>query len=117
MYWSISARTEHSEAAAKLIDYLLNDPVATKLLGTERGIPANPAVQDAIAAQLAPQARVALEYAQSLADDLVSPPRVTPTDGSAFTGEFQTVSTEAMFAQISSDDAAERTLSLIDRMK
>jgi multiple sugar transport system substrate-binding protein len=117
MYWSISARTEHSEAAAKLIDYLLNDPDATKLLSTERGIPANPAVQDAIAAQLAPQARVALEYAQSLADDLVSPPRVTPPDGSGFTGEFSAVSTEALFGQTSSADAADRTLSIIDRMK
>ena len=45
MYWSVSARSEHPEAGAKLVDFLLTDPAATKILTTERGIPAIPAVQ------------------------------------------------------------------------
>lgn len=117
MYWSISARTEHSEEAAKLINFLLNDPAATEILGTERGIPADPAVQEVVAPQLDAQAVVALEYAQAVAPELVSPPQVTPANASGFTDEFLTVSTEAMFGQISSADAAEKTLSIIQDME
>jgi len=117
MYWSISARTEHSEAAAKLVDFLLTDPAATKILGTERGIPAIASVQDAIAPQLDPQATVALKYTQAVAPDLVAPPQVTPANASGFTPEFLNVSTEAMFDQISSTDAADKTLSIIESMK
>ena len=45
MYWSVSSRSQHADASAKLIDFLLTDPAATKVLTTERGIPAIPAVQ------------------------------------------------------------------------
>jgi multiple sugar transport system substrate-binding protein len=38
MYWSVSSRTKQPEASAKLIDFLLTDPAATKVLTTERGI-------------------------------------------------------------------------------
>lgn len=117
MYWSISARTAHNEAAAKLVDFLLTDPAATKILGTERGIPALASVQDAIAPQLDPQATVALKYAQALGPDLVSPPQVTPAKASGFTPEFLNVSTQAIFDQISSADAANKTLSIIEGMK
>lgn len=117
MYWSISARTAHSEAAAKLVDFLLNDPAATKILGTERGIPAVASVQDTIAPQLDPQATIALNYAQAVAPDLVSPPQVTPANASGFTPEFLNISTQAMFGQISSSDAAKKTVTMIEGMK
>lgn len=117
MYWSISARTSQSEAAAKLVSFLLTDPAATKVLGTERGIPAIASVQDAIAPQLDPQATVALKYNQAVTRDLVSPPQVTPAKASGFGSEFQNVSTEAMFDRTSSTDAAKKTLSIMESMK
>src|SRR5690606_7372193 len=40
MLLSVSARTEHPTEAAKLVDFLVNDPEAAKILGTNRGIPA-----------------------------------------------------------------------------
>jgi multiple sugar transport system substrate-binding protein len=45
MYWSVSSPSKNVDAGAKLIDFLLTDPAATKVLTTERGIPAIPAVQ------------------------------------------------------------------------
>ena len=38
---SISAGTEHPEAAAKLVNFLVNDEDAIKIMGLDRGIPAN----------------------------------------------------------------------------
>lgn len=86
MYWSVSARTQHQEAAAKLIDFLLTDPAAAKALTTERGIPAIPAVQEQVAPLLDPQARVALDFTRTVAPELVPPPRVTPATASGFAG-------------------------------
>lgn len=41
MFWSMSSKTKHPEAAAKLINFLENDPEVAKIFKTDRGIPAN----------------------------------------------------------------------------
>ncbi|MBR6223431.1 MAG: carbohydrate ABC transporter substrate-binding protein [Lachnospiraceae bacterium] len=41
--WAISADTVHPEEAAKLLDYLLNDPDMVKLQQTEKGVPVSSA--------------------------------------------------------------------------
>ncbi|HZA04400.1 MAG TPA: extracellular solute-binding protein [Propionibacteriaceae bacterium] len=117
MYWSVSARSEQQEAAAKLVDFLLTDPAATKVLTTERGIPAIPAVQQEIAPLLDPQAKVALEFSQAIAPELVPPPQVTPANASGFSAEYTTVSTDVLFGKTSPADGAKKVLSVIEGMK
>jgi multiple sugar transport system substrate-binding protein len=117
MYWSVSARSEQQEAAAKLVDFLLTDPAATKVLTTERGIPAIPAVQQEVAPLLNPQAKVALDFSQAIAPELVAPPQVTPTDASGFSSEFTTVGTDVLFGKTSAADGAAKALSIIEGMK
>lgn len=39
MAFAISAKSEHPEAAAALMNYMLNDPEGIEIVGTERGIP------------------------------------------------------------------------------
>lgn len=41
MYLSAGAKTEHPEEVAKFINFLINDPEAGAILGTERGVPVN----------------------------------------------------------------------------
>ena len=117
MYWSVSARSEQSEAGAKLVDFLLTDPAATKVLTTERGVPAIPAVQAEIAPLLDAQATIALEFSQSVAPELVPPPQVTPVNASGFGTEFTTTGTEVIFGRTSPADGATKVLSIIDGMK
>ena len=117
MYWSVSARSEHPEASAKLIDFLLTDPAATKILTTERGIPAIPAVQEEVAPLLDPQAKVALEFSQAVAPELVPPPQVTPANASGFGSEFTTTATDVLFGRTSAADGATKVLSIIEGMK
>jgi multiple sugar transport system substrate-binding protein len=117
MYWSISARSEHAEESAKLIDFLLTDPAATKVLTTERGIPAIPAVQQEVAPLLDPQAKIALEFSQAIAPELVAPPQVTPSNASGFGKEFTLIGTDVIFGRSSSADGAAKVLSSIQTMK
>lgn len=117
MYWSIASRTEHPEESAKLIDFLLTDPAATKVLTTERGIPAIPEVQQEIAPLLDPQAKVALDFSQAVTPELVAPPQVTPPNASGFSTEFTATATEVLFGRTSPADAATKTLDIIASMK
>lgn len=117
MYWSISARSKQTEAAAKLVDFLMTDPAATKILTTERGIPAIPAVQKDIEPLLDAQSTIALQFSQTIAPELVSPPQVTPANASGFSTEFTTIGTDQIFGRTSPADAATKTLSTIQSMK
>jgi multiple sugar transport system substrate-binding protein len=117
MYWSVSSRSKQVDASAKLIDFLLTDPAATKVLTTERGIPAIPAVQKEVAPLLDPQAKIALEFSQSIAPELVPPPQVTPPNASGFSTEFTPVATDVLFGRSSPTDGATKVLSIIQSMK
>ncbi|SDD80730.1 ABC transporter substrate-binding protein [Auraticoccus monumenti] len=117
MYWSVSARTDHPEESALLVDFLLTDPAATTVLTTERGIPAIPAVQEEIAPLLDPQATVALEFSRAVAPELVPPPQVTPSGASGFSSEFTLVGTDVLFGRASPAEGATRTLALIEASK
>ncbi len=117
MYWSLSARSKNTEAGAKLVDFLLTDPAATKILTTERGIPAIPAVQQEVAPLLDPQAKVALDFSKSIAPELVPPPQVTPANASGFSNEFTVTGSDVLFGRTSPADAAKKVLSTIQGMK
>ncbi|MBT1176646.1 ABC transporter substrate-binding protein [Bifidobacterium callimiconis] len=49
---SINANTEHKAAAAKLVNFLVNNEEAAKIMGLDRGVPANPDMAKAIESQL-----------------------------------------------------------------
>jgi multiple sugar transport system substrate-binding protein len=117
MYWSVSSGSKNAEASAKLIDFLLTDPAATKVLTTERGIPAIPEVQKEVAPLLDPQAEIALKFSQSIASELVPPPQVTPANASGFSAEFTPVATDVLFGRSSPADGATKVLSIIQSMK
>ncbi|GAB3467193.1 extracellular solute-binding protein [Kineococcus endophyticus] len=110
MYWSVSARSKQSAAAAKFIDFMLTNPEATKILTTERGIPAIPKVQEDIASVLTPQSKIALEFSQAIASEVVDPPQVTPAGASAWNTEFTTLGTEQLFGRTSPADAAQNAV-------
>ena len=117
MYWSISARGEHTEAAAKLVDFLMTDPAATKVLTTERGIPAIPAVQKTVAPLLDPQAKVALEFSRAIAPELVPHRLRSPRPTPPASPSSSPIGTDVLFGRTSSADAATKTLSIIQSMK
>ena len=65
MYWSLPARGEHSEEAAKLVSFLMTDPAAVKILQVERGVPAIPAVQSEIEPVLDATGKMSLAFART----------------------------------------------------
>ncbi len=81
MYWSAFSKTKHPDAVKKLIDYLANDVEAGKVLGTERGIPANTDVKAAIAGTLNASDKKVFAYLDKIGPELGKPAPVPPPGG------------------------------------
>src|SRR5699024_9980985 len=61
MYWSIASSTAAPEDAATLVDFLLRDPEAAKVLKIERGVTSFPELQDEIETVLDEDEMVSLD--------------------------------------------------------
>jgi multiple sugar transport system substrate-binding protein len=75
-YEAITVTSENPEAAAKFLNFFINDVDANKVLNAERGVPINTAVLDALKADAAPAQAAIYDYLARLAED--SAPFVFP---------------------------------------
>jgi multiple sugar transport system substrate-binding protein len=112
MYWVISSQSEHPAEAATLVDFLVNHEAAADILGTERGIPANPAMREHVAADLDEGGHLAVDYMESAAAGPAVV--VTPPGGSGFDPMIQRYTQEVMFGERTPQEAAE---AFIDELK
>lgn len=117
MYWSISSRTEHPEEAARFVDFLINDEDAAKILQVERGVPAIPAVQEAIRPDLGSTGAMALDFAAEMQEEVVEPPQVTPSNASEFGSELSLIGSEVLFGRQTPQQAAEATLAVLENLR
>ncbi|MBD8079401.1 ABC transporter substrate-binding protein [Cellulosimicrobium arenosum] len=106
MYYSVSKESAHPEAAAKFVNFLLNDPEAGALILADRGLPANLDVREAISGDLEPADQLSAEFLGGLQTEIVDGPPVPPT-GAAEVPEITTrLNTELIFGQMSPADVA-----------
>jgi len=91
MYLSAGAQTEHPEEVAKFINFLINDPEAGAILGTERGVPVNLTVRESISGSLEGANAKVVEFMDSIASE-VSPGGSVPLPGG---GQSETIQRRA----------------------
>lgn len=82
MYWSVSSKSEHPAEAALLVDFLVNDPEAAKIIGTERGIPANAKTLESLGEDLTAEERKAADFAEQREPHLGDAPAIVPNGAS-----------------------------------
>ncbi|MGN9763349.1 ABC transporter substrate-binding protein [Streptomyces sp. SD31] len=82
MFWAASAHSEQRQAAGKLIDFLVNDPQAGRILGSDRGLPMNSKVLEEIRSDLPAADQASLDFVDKVRDKLADPPSAYP-DGAA----------------------------------
>jgi multiple sugar transport system substrate-binding protein len=103
--FAISASSKNPETTARLINFLIAEPEGAKILGLDRGVPASPAIRDAIMADLSPPARKGVELVTAITP-LVGPLPPPPPRGA---GEIRDVliriSQEASFEGITPEQA------------
>ncbi|GLY29457.1 extracellular solute-binding protein [Kineosporia sp. NBRC 101731] len=108
MYWSISAGTQHPAEAAKFVDYLTNNTEAAKILGTDRGIPANEATLKAIRPSLDPTSELAAAYNDKVASVVADPPALTPAGASDINNLTARYMQEVLFDRQSAAEAGKK---------
>lgn len=105
MLWSASGRTGNQEAVVKFINFLANDVDAGKILGVERGVPANLDVREAVRPDLQASDAKIVEYLESIESELGDPMTVTPVGGADI--ELGRWGTEVIFERMTPQAAAE----------
>lgn len=108
MFWSASSGTEHPEEAAALIDFLVNDPEAAAILGSDRGLPINSSVLEQIRGGMAPADVASLEFIDELNEELEASPTAPPSGAGDVPDMLERYGEEVIFGRMSPDEAAEQ---------
>ncbi|MGP3935184.1 ABC transporter substrate-binding protein [Nonomuraea sp. KM88] len=104
--YSINARSEHPEEAARFVDFLVNGPDAGKIILADRGIPANSDVRQAIASVLGEEEKAQAEFIDDLTPK-AGPPLVIGPAGSTDTPKIlDRVNAEVLFDRQKPAEAA-----------
>ncbi|WP_220449023.1 ABC transporter substrate-binding protein [Nonomuraea mesophila] len=104
--YSINARSEHPEEAAKFVDFLVNSTDAGKIILADRGIPANSDVREGIASVLGEEEKAQADFIDDLTPK-AGPPLVIGPAGSTDTPKIlDRVNAEVLFDRQKPAEAA-----------
>ncbi|MFF2486386.1 ABC transporter substrate-binding protein [Microbacterium sp. NPDC058062] len=112
MLHTISANTEHPEAAATLVNFLVNSPQSGEIFGTNRGLPASETALEA--AELDPLSQQVKDYEASIADRLGDAPPVPIVGYGTLEEKFRQLGTELNFGTVTVDDAVSQFFAEMD---
>ncbi|MFI7415099.1 ABC transporter substrate-binding protein [Streptomyces sp. NPDC049627] len=107
MFLGVGAGTAHPKEAAQLVDFLINDAKAAKILGATRGIPVNESVRESIEPQLKDFDKTISAYQASLEGSLKDPPQAPPSGDNALQATFQRDYDQVSYERMSPREAAE----------
>lgn len=107
MFMGVAANSGHPKEAVQLIDFMLNDAEAAKILGATRGIPVNETLRDAIAPELKDFDKTVYDFQASFDGKLKAPPQAPPSGDSALQTTFQRDYDQVSYERMSPREAAE----------
>ena len=108
LIWSIGNTTDNGEAAARFINFFVNDIEAGKILSVERGVPLSLPVREAILPTLNETEKKTVAYVDFLADKVVDYPPPAPIGANEFDRNvMRMVADQIAFERISIDEGAE----------
>ncbi|GAA2670729.1 MULTISPECIES: ABC transporter substrate-binding protein [Actinosynnema] len=108
--FGVSQRSKHKDAAAKLLDFLVNDPDAGKVLGASRGVPPNSKVREQVCAAAVDANKLVCDH-ESAQEDKIGPSfGPWPTGSAAIKRDFQRTYDDVIFNRVGIAEAAERVV-------
>ena len=106
-FWAIASESKHPEAAALLVDWLLNQPAAAELILANRGLPFNPETLAVVEPLLAPADAQSAEYLGTVLEVGVhAPPQ--PAGGAMLNELSQRIESDILFGNTSVQDGAQQ---------
>ncbi|MFE5342050.1 ABC transporter substrate-binding protein [Isoptericola sp. NPDC056578] len=114
MLLSASAQTQQPEAAAALIDFLINEPEVGKIFGTSKGVPAVQAQIDAMDVEPGSVDEQVVQYEEQVAD-VVTEAAPVPVEGfGEIEAEFKRLGEELGYGNITVDEFVTQWFSFAD---
>jgi multiple sugar transport system substrate-binding protein len=112
VYFAVSKQSKHKDDAVKLMDFLINDPAAGKVLGATRGLPANLDVRAQVCGSADPGNKAVCDY-ETAVKSKVGPSSswLWPSGSSAIKTDFQKVYDDVIFGKKSPAAAAAQVVS------
>ncbi|MBO1752473.1 extracellular solute-binding protein [Actinotalea sp. BY-33] len=114
MFYSMSANSQYPEAAATLIDYLLNSEEAAELMLSDRGLPANTEVRAAVQDQFSEIDQQAADFLADLEDEIVDGLPVPPVGAGEVAEITRRINAEVLFDRLSPQEAAEQFINEVE---
>ncbi|AOS64275.1 ABC-type sugar transport system, periplasmic component [Actinoalloteichus hymeniacidonis] len=106
MLMSVTARSDHPEEAAQLVDFMINDPGAGRIFGANRGLPATTGQREA--AELDDVNARIEEFETGIEDRLGDTPAPPPPGGASVERLMQRINEEVAYDRTSVEEAAAR---------
>ncbi|MEV4106110.1 extracellular solute-binding protein [Nonomuraea sp. NPDC049695] len=108
--WSIAAKSKHPAEALKLLQFLINDPEASKAMGTTRGVPANGKIAEEIKPALSKDDQVATDFLIGLQKETLPRAYSYPPGSSAIQSSLETIATEVEFKRMTPQEGAKKVI-------
>ncbi|WP_100444398.1 ABC transporter substrate-binding protein [Glycomyces xiaoerkulensis] len=105
MQFVIAANTPNADPAGKLIDFMLTDPEAIKILGTNRGVPATNVGRENV--EIDDISQQVLDYEASVEQYLTTPPPAPPAATGAIESKFGEVYEQVLYGELPVADAVD----------
>lgn len=110
MLLTMSADTEHPEAAALFLNWMQNSTEAGEIILSDRGLPSNLQVREHILPQLSEVEQQAAEFIEEVSQDVVDAPPAPPRGAGQVVDLMFRINEEVIFGQITPEEGAERLL-------
>jgi multiple sugar transport system substrate-binding protein len=109
LYWAASRTTKHREVVADIINFLVNDPEAAKILGTDRGLPANLDVRKALEAGITDASmKATFAFENGLAAKFGAAPPVPPKGHSGLRNKLRDLAESVTYGKATPEAAAKQ---------
>lgn len=110
-FFTINAKTTYPKQTAMLLDYLLNSTDAGKIVLTDRGVPTNADVREAIAPSLSVTGRAEVDYIARIGALDLQPTYVGPTGSTQVQDITNRAMAAVLFGQLTPAQAADQWFS------
>jgi len=108
--YAVSQRSSHKDAAVRLLDFLVNDPTAGKILGATRGVPPNQDIRDQVCGSATGADKAVCDYETAQRDKVGPAFGEWPTGSAAIKRDFQRTYDDVIFGRIDPAGGAKRVV-------
>jgi len=105
---SISAKTKAPEESAKVVQYMVTDPEAVRILGIERGVPCSAAARALLLPEIDALGKMQLDYVAMMTKNAVALPPPPPKGAGEVENLLRRVGDTVAFGKLSVKDGAQQ---------